>query len=133
MAGSRAGASTSGTTGSGTAGSQAGAVTFKQVYAIFAQNCAGSGCHVSSLGAGGLAMGTQATAYTNLVGASSSKCRSNQRVVPGNPDSSVLVHALEHTTFAGCRPPQMPQGKPMLSQADLGSIRAWITAGALNN
>jgi hypothetical protein len=127
------GRGTAGTMG-GTAGSASGsAPTFTNVYAILMQNCAGGGCHLSSPGAAGLLMSDKMTAYTNLVGASSSKCFGQQRVVAGNPDTSVLLLALEHMRSGSCRAPSMPQGRPQLSAADLATIRGWIMGGALND
>jgi hypothetical protein len=78
-------------------------------------------------------MSNKMTAYMNLVGVGSSKCLGQQRVVAGNPDTSVLMLALEHMRTSTCRAPSMPQGQPQLSATDLGTIRAWIVAGAMND
>lgn len=108
-------------------------VTFTEVYGILMQNCAGAGCHTSGFAAAGLSMSSKSAAYTNLVSASSTQCRGQQRVVPGNPDTSVLVRALEHTTFSGCRIPAMPEGRAALPQSAIDSITAWIADGAAND
>jgi hypothetical protein len=128
MSGSSAGAAMSG----GAAGSSsAGGATFTAVYAILMANCSGPACHVGAFFAGaGLSMPDKMTAYTNLVGAASSKCSGQQRVVAGNANASVLVQSLEHK--GGCAP-AMPQGRAALSQADIDTIVAWINAGALND
>jgi hypothetical protein len=115
------------------AASSGASVSFGEVYGILSSSCGGGGCHVSSAGAAGLSMLNKSTAYSNLVGVSSSHCRGQQRVVAGNPDMSVLVHALEHTSFATCRPPAMPQGRPMLNQSQIDTISTWIADGAPNN
>jgi hypothetical protein len=132
--GSSAGAGGTGAAAVGASGSGAvTSATFSDVYAIISQNCGGASCHLSATGAAGLSMLDKMTAYTNLVGAASSKCRGQQRVVAGSPDTSVLVHALQHTTFSTCRPPGMPEAKPKLAQSSIDTVRGWISAGAPNN
>jgi hypothetical protein len=123
----------SGGNGSGGNGSSSsGGATFTAVYAIVMNNCSGFGCHINAgfLPAAGLDMSDAMTAYMNLVNAASRNCSGQQRVVPGMPDASVLVQALEHK--GGCAP-DMPRGKPMLSMSDIDTIVAWIKAGAMND
>ena len=67
------------------------------------------------------------TAYANLVGVASSKCEGATRVVPGDPDTSVLVGTLEGTITCSQR---MPRGREPLADPQLETIRAWIAAGA---
>jgi hypothetical protein len=114
--------------------------------AIIGQRC--TGCHRpggSGVTVGMLDMSTPAAAYANLVGvnaqgtgagASGVTCASAQRVrvVPGDPDGSLLYHKV-HSKLAGT---PAPCGSPMplpataapLTQAEVGLISGWITGGA---
>ena len=102
--------------------------SFANVYSILRASCGGgmSGCHVGNAPAM-LAMADVDSAYANLVGAGSSKCEGEQRVVPGDPDASVLVGSLEGTL--PCIQP-MPRGRDPLAPDQIAVIRAWISAGA---
>jgi hypothetical protein len=125
-----------GSGGSGQGGSGASGATFTAVYKIFMTNCSGGTCHVSPTGAaGGLSMPDQMKAYMNLVGVNSMSCTGEKRVVAGDAAKSELVHTLDRTTIGTCgaRTPKMPDNKPKLAQADIDTITAWITAGAMNN
>jgi hypothetical protein len=137
MSGSAAGAAAAGRGGAGgTGGPAAGSgggttgATFTEVYSLIMTGC---GCHNTAQGAGGLATMTKSAAYTNLVGATSTECSGQKRVVAGNPDSSVLFLSLNRTNMGDCMPPPMPRGAAKLPQADLDKVRSWIMAGALNN
>jgi hypothetical protein len=137
VAGHAAGAGGAGQGGSaaGQAGSGAAAATFTDVYKIIMTNCAGSTCHVGATrAADGLSMNDKMTAYMNLVGANSVSCSGLKRVVAGDAMTSELLNTLEHTRAGTCaNTPRMPDGKPMLSMADIDTVSSWITAGALNN
>ena len=50
------------------------------------------------------------------------------RVIPGNPDASILIRRLD-----GTEPPQMPLDAPALTMPEIDRIRQWITEGALDN
>jgi len=53
------------------------------------------------------------------------------RVVPGDPDSSYLIHKLEGgPNIAGVR---MPPNGPYLQDGQVLVIRRWIEIGAPNN
>jgi hypothetical protein len=137
MAGTLGGAGTAG--GAGEAGSAAGsggaggnggapaaAVSFSDIYTgIIAAGCS---CHNG--GAGGLDLATRALAYDNLVNMRSTSCTGELRVAPGDPDASVLLHSLDHTSPGDCEVPRMPRGGAMLSEAQRDQLRAWIRAGA---
>jgi hypothetical protein len=111
-----------------------GAVTFTKVYALFATTCAGAKCHVNADEAGDVfSMSDQTTAYVHLVNADAVRCVGAKRVVPGDPDKSQLVHALQHTSLSGCeQTPKMPAGQPMLRQTDIDLVLSWIKNGATN-
>jgi hypothetical protein len=97
-------------------------VSFKtDVLRIFTNNggktCAQSGCHSGSRPAAG--MGLEATkAYKSIVNV-------RDRVVPGDPDGSLLYQYVESG--------RMPQRGGSLADADIERIRLWILQGALNN
>src|SRR5438874_2689980 len=69
--------------------------------------------------------------YASIVNVASVEQPALQRVKPGDPDNSYVVQKLEGAaTIAGNR---MPLGGPFLDQATIDQVRAWITAGAVNN
>jgi hypothetical protein len=52
------------------------------------------------------------------------------RVVPGQPDDSILVKKIEGQMAGG---PPMPYQEPRLSGDQIAKLKAWIAAGAQNN
>jgi mono/diheme cytochrome c family protein len=77
-------------------------------------------CHGSGGGNGGLDLSTHAGLLAGGAG--------GPAVIPGRPDSSLLVDRLE-TDNAALR---MPPGGS-LSAAQIAAIREWIAGGALDN
>jgi hypothetical protein len=74
---------------------------------------------------------TGPTAYASLVNARSLGKPGATRVVPGDPDSSYLIHKLEgRSDIVGVR---MPNGGPYLSAGQILIIRTWIERGAQND
>ena len=74
---------------------------------------------------------THNVAYANLVNVASRGKPSAIRVVPGEPDSSYLVHKLEGgPAIVGQR---MPLNGPYLTAGQIAVIRRWIEEGAANN
>ena len=70
-------------------------------------------------------------AYANLVNVASRGQPSAVRVVPGNPDSSYIVHKLEgRSTIVGVR---MPPNGPYLTDGQIAVIKTWIERGAAND
>jgi hypothetical protein len=49
-------------------------------------------------------------------------------IIPNNPDGSLIIQKLEGTNL-----PAMPMTGNKLPQAEIDSIRKWITQGAQNN
>lgn len=103
---------------------------------VFDAEC--SGCHGGSGGLGGL--GDCNTAYASLVGVASTEHTSMNRVEPGDPVNSWLMHKLDGTQdwwigecSGGFCGQQMPLGGPFLSLATRDAIRSWITNGAVND
>jgi hypothetical protein len=96
--------------------------------------CNGIYCHFGGAHASLLQMMTKQQAYDELVDqdAEGSECGSSglKRVVPGDPDNSLLVQKLEGTASCGVR---MPKDLDPLSTDQIALIRAWIEAGAKND
>ena len=70
-------------------------------------------------------------AYGSLVNAPSRGKPGAIRVVPGNPDSSYIIHKIEgRSGIVGAR---MPNGGPYLSDGQILVIKRWIELGAPNN
>lgn len=116
--------------GGAAGGGNTNAATFTQVYGLIMAGC---GCHITG-SSGGLAMPNKNAAYMNLVGANSSACSGQKRVVANDPNTSVLVHAIDRTKIGNCTPPAMPAGgMAKWSQADIDKVKSWVMAGAMNN
>jgi hypothetical protein len=100
---------------------------------IFTASCALSGCHAGpapQLGQN-LAPGN---AYASIVNVPSVEAPALDRVEPGDPDASYLVHKIQGTfASVGGSGGRMPLGQGALPQEDIDRIRAWIVAGAPNN
>jgi hypothetical protein len=89
-------------------------------------------CHnnVGRVPAGGLNLLAE-VGYSQLVNVGSVTNRGSIRVIPGDPDNSILIRKLEGTPgTAGLR---MPVGGPFLTSGQIQIIRRWIAEGALNN
>jgi hypothetical protein len=102
---------------------------FSEIQAsVFTPTCATSTCHAGATPGGGLNL-EAANSYTMLVGIQSSQDAGFMRVQPGNPDNSYLIQKLEGTASGGV--PMPPSGA--LPQADIDTIRQWITNGAIDD
>lgn len=94
-----------------------------------AKTCARSGCHSGASPAAGMDLSSAVQVYANWVNVmqtASSTCGLTFRVVPGNPDGSVVIHRLEGTCES-----QMPIGGPFLTGDELSQFRQWVAAGAI--
>jgi hypothetical protein len=107
-------------------------VTLTQIQTqVFSPVC--SVCHTgptSGILPSGMNLSTRASSFAALVNVASIEVPNLDRVAPGNPDNSYLIHKIEGTAAVGVR---MPQGGPFLNQATIDMIRQWITDGAPNN
>jgi hypothetical protein len=97
---------------------------------IFTQRCVG--CHN---GAGrslpGVMNLTESNTYASIVGVASIERPALQRVAPGDPENSYLVHKLEgRSGIGGVR---MPLNGTPLTDGQMLVIRRWIELGAPNN
>ena len=118
-----------------TGGTDNGAVTLLgDVQPILTVNCAVSGCHVGTNPPEGQNLSSGQT-FSNVVNVVSNQATpAMNRVTPGEPDNSYLVHKIEGTHVSvGGSGERMPRGRTPLTQTQINTIRAWITAGALNN
>lgn len=95
-------------------------------------------CH-SSAGRGGLNL-LAGSSHASLVNtpAAGTPCGpssgvSRTRVVPNNPDASLLVNKLTATPVCGIRMPQGSESHFDNNPGELTRIRSWILAGAPNN
>lgn len=98
---------------------------------IFTPSC--SGCHTGG-GASlpsSMNLSNTAATFAALVGVASTEQPAVQRVDAGDPDASYLVRKLEGA--AGITGARMPLGGAALDPALIANVRAWISAGALNN
>ena len=86
-------------------------------------------CHSGAAAPAGLRL-DEGSSYGLLVGVASRESGGTQRVAPGRPDDSYLVHKLEGRAAVGAR---MPLGGPYLDDATIAVIREWIARGAQNN
>jgi len=94
---------------------------------IFTPTCAFSGCHNTASRQGNLDLSSAAISHGQLVGVVS-ECAGLTRVVPGDPDSSYLLHKVGD----GPEPcgTLMPQLLPPLTAEQIALIRSWIEGGA---
>ena len=97
------------------------------VYPILMASCS---CHIGG-SPGGLAMPDAATAHANLVDTPASQTMGAlDRVAPGDPESSYLIHKLNGTQVdVGGSGGKMPQGGA-LDPAEINVIIDWVNDGA---
>lgn len=92
--------------------------------------CADSNCHGN--GAGGLVIGSSASAnYARLVNVTS-PISGEVYVIPNDAQNSYLVKKLENRQGSG-NGTRMPIGGSALDNIDLTNIKNWINKGAPNN
>ncbi len=102
------------------------------VLPIFTANCAVSGCHVAPTPPQDMDLGA-AVAFANIVGIPSMQSGLD-RIEPGNPDASYLIHKLRGTQIeAGGSGLQMPRNRTPLTSDLINTIIAWTRSGAPNN
>ena len=97
---------------------------------IFTQKCVG--CHNgSSTRLPGVMNLTDGNSYASLVGVASIERPALQRVTPGDPENSYIVHKLEGR--AGIGGVRMPLNGTPLTDGQMLVIKRWIELGAPNN
>lgn len=96
------------------------------VQGIFNSSYGCSSCHPPS---GGLSLNSASVSYADLVNVlAQAGCVTKKRVLPRDPDNSVLYMRL-----AGTCKDRMPLGGNPISATDLLTVRKWIRQGAKNN
>lgn len=83
-------------------------------------------CHAGAAAPAGLRLDASSS-YALLVGVASAEVASLERVAPGRPGDSYLMHKLDGSAAVGAR---MPLGGPYLDAATMAVIRQWIANGA---
>jgi hypothetical protein len=95
---------------------------------VFTPTCATANCHAGANPDENLNLDAQ-NSYAMLVGIASNQVPGTLRVAPGNPDASYLIQKMEGTAaVAGVMPPG-----GSIAQSSIDVVRAWITAGAVDN
>lgn len=113
-----------------------GPVSFSQdIQPVFTGGCAFSGCHGTSPNPPEKPMMlSQGQAYDNIVGVSAGELPSMNRIEPGQPDNSYLVHKIQGTQAdVGGSGDRMPLGTAPLPQTTIDLIRRWVQEGAERN
>jgi hypothetical protein len=93
---------------------------------LFSVTCAVSGCHGGVAAQQGLRLDAGFSAG-NLICVHSPQDPTLTRVIPGDPDNSLIIRKLEGTQTVGDR---MPDGGPYLQQSTIDVLRLWIANGA---
>ncbi len=118
-----------------------GFATYK-VAAIFADNCAVDGCHKGPGAQHGLSLSSYSelmkgsigrpfndSTHTHKAGFTAAvDVYGGEAVIPYHPEQSLLYHLITGNISDSSM--RMPYQKPPLSQADIQTIREWITDGA---
>jgi hypothetical protein len=93
-------------------------VTFTKVWTgLLMPTCATAACHAKKSPPDGIDMNTQMAAYRTLLA---------KAVVKNDPGKSKMVALIEAKKMP-------PGGKPAVTEAQIADLKAWITAGALDN
>jgi hypothetical protein len=141
-AGASGGAGSTANAGSGGASGAVREGTFSDLHKLLqCRGCSSSFCHG---GAAELSFQiSKSEIYDELVGAgtgnaasSISVCSGMQRVVPGQPDMSVLYQKLADMPSCGTAMPPPGQGQAtdaLFNARELEVVRSWIMAGAKKN
>lgn len=103
---------------------------------IFTANCAFAGCHgnTNTQPTGKPMELTAGQAYANIVSVSAFELAAMNRIEPGDPDDSYLIHKIQGTQASvGGSGSQMPLGGTPLDAATIQLIRMWVEQGANDN
>ena len=121
-----------GDTGGGDPGGGGPPTLSGDVQPILSNSCAFSGCHAGASPQEGMNL-SAGLMHSNTVDVPSMESGLD-RIEPGQPDQSYLVHKIQGTQgTVGGSGVQMPFGGPALSQASIDIIRAWVADGAQDN
>jgi CHRD domain len=101
----------------------------KEIQPIFTASCS---CHSGRFASEGMNLAA-GQAIANIVNVPSSEARGVDRIEPGDPQKSYLLHKLLGTQrTVGGSGSRMPLGGSPLSDDQINKIRQWITQGAKN-
>lgn len=103
---------------------------------IFTNNCAFSGCHGTNnpQPIGGPQILAAGQAYANIVNVAAFELGSMDRIEPGQPDNSYLIHKIQGTQVSvGGSGSRMPLSGTPLSAEVIELIRRWVAEGAKDN
>lgn len=113
--------------------SSPGVTLSADVQPILSLNCALSGCHAGPNPVLGQDLSAGRT-FGSVVNVPSVEAPALRRVRPFLPDSSYLVHKIQGTQASvGGSGDRMPLTGGPLTEDEIAVVRAWITAGALDN
>ena len=109
--------------------------TFTAVWnEVLLPRCIDAYCHT---GGAAMDLSTQELAYQELydVPADANLCKDSglKRVVPGDPDQSLLITKLDEAPPCGARMPARLGPPVILPQEEIDQMREWITLGAPND
>ena len=96
---------------------------------VFTPTCAALGCH-DPLGHQENMILTNGRSFANTVGVTSNQNPGLKRVTPSDPANSYLYRKITGSGITGDR---MPQGGPLLTDAQIKLVRDWIRRGAPND
>ena len=94
---------------------------------VFTRSCAFSTCHGAFLPEQGMSL-VEGRSYASIVGVESVTTPGQLRVVPSDPDASILYQALLGPV--GPDLGRMPSERPALDDQRIQLVRDWIAAGA---
>jgi hypothetical protein len=92
--------------------------------AIFSTQCATAGCHFGKTAAAALDL-SRSDVGSLLISQAASSCANQLLVVPGKPDSSLLLLKMNGHVPVGCGEP-MPPASAAMSGDRLECVRSWI-------
>jgi hypothetical protein len=102
----------------------------KEIQPIFTANCS---CHSGRFASEGMNLAA-GQAIANIVNVSSREASGVDRIEPGDPQKSYLLHKVLGTQrTVGGSGSRMPLGGKPLSDDQINKIRQWITQGAKSN
>jgi len=89
-------------------------------------------CHTTNTRAGLTDLNDYDEAYENLVGEGADQVPALNRVEPGEPDNSYLVHKVRgtHEDVGGDGDPMPPGNRTPLSDHEMELLETWIVNGA---
>jgi hypothetical protein len=105
----------------------------QSVAAIVIPNCAVAGCHDEATKTHSMDLSTPEKIVSNWVnvrGLDHCSGLSAVRVIPGDPDGSLVVSKIEGVGVCTLSQRMPPPGRDALTAEQVGVIRAWIAAGA---